>query len=263
MNRCASCSLPSPVPDRAERLKAIYEHTDGFVICREDLRIRGPRGVGARQSSVPLLRYADLEADAPWSAARDLAESLLRDAPQGRGWGCHALVLAGGPPSQALTTPDWRSRQSGCPDDCGIYFGWACKNRWVTRQTLRSRISIALPDLPASPAHQEKSPTNTPSPQVHHRRLPRPGPWAANPQHRRRHGPPMTRDGRQGKVLWRSHEGQERLQGRCGHHLRGYLQDRLPGAMPGTLSLRAPCVRRPPLPPRRPGTANAAFRKEA
>ncbi|MDD2987821.1 MAG: ATP-dependent DNA helicase RecG [Zoogloea sp.] len=67
-----------------ERLKAIYEHTDGFVIAREDLRIRGPgEFIGARQSGVPLLRYADLEADAPLvELARDLAESTLRDAPQ-------------------------------------------------------------------------------------------------------------------------------------------------------------------------------------
>src|SRR5690606_7712791 len=48
-----------------ERLKVIYEHTDGFAIAREDLRIRGPgEFVGARQSGLPLLRYADLEGDA-------------------------------------------------------------------------------------------------------------------------------------------------------------------------------------------------------
>jgi hypothetical protein len=76
--------LPSPCPRPGERLKAIYEHTDGFVIAREDLRIRGPgEFIGARQSGVPLLRYADLEADAPLvEVARELAESLLRDAPQ-------------------------------------------------------------------------------------------------------------------------------------------------------------------------------------
>ena len=34
------------------RLKVIYEHTDGFQIAREDLRIRGPgEFVGARQSA--------------------------------------------------------------------------------------------------------------------------------------------------------------------------------------------------------------------
>ena len=67
-----------------ERLKAIYEHTDGFVIAREDLRIRGPgEFIGARQSGVPLLRYADLEADAALvDIARGLAEEILRDAPR-------------------------------------------------------------------------------------------------------------------------------------------------------------------------------------
>jgi ATP-dependent DNA helicase RecG len=66
------------------RLKVIYEHSDGFVIAREDLRIRGPgEFVGAKQSGVPLLRYADLEADAHLlEPARALAESLLGEAPQ-------------------------------------------------------------------------------------------------------------------------------------------------------------------------------------
>ena len=65
------------------RLKVIYEHTDGFAIAREDLNIRGPgEFVGARQSGVPLLRYADLEADAALiEPARELAEHLLSHEP--------------------------------------------------------------------------------------------------------------------------------------------------------------------------------------
>jgi ATP-dependent DNA helicase RecG len=65
------------------RLKVIFEHSDGFLIAREDLRIRGPgEFVGARQSGVPLLRYADLEADRELIApARALAERLLTEAP--------------------------------------------------------------------------------------------------------------------------------------------------------------------------------------
>jgi ATP-dependent DNA helicase RecG len=61
------------------RLKVIYEHTDGFQIAREDLRIRGPgEFVGARQSGVPLLRYADLETDGELiDQARELAVELL------------------------------------------------------------------------------------------------------------------------------------------------------------------------------------------
>lgn len=66
-----------------ERLKVIYEHTDGFLIAREDLRIRGPgEFIGARQSGVPMLRYADLETDGELiEAARVCAEQLLNQAP--------------------------------------------------------------------------------------------------------------------------------------------------------------------------------------
>ncbi len=65
------------------RLKVIYENADGFAIAREDLRIRGPgEFVGARQSGLPLLRYADLEGDAELlEPARALAERLLQESP--------------------------------------------------------------------------------------------------------------------------------------------------------------------------------------
>ncbi len=63
------------------RLKVIFENSDGFAIAREDLRIRGPgEFIGARQSGLPLLRYADLEADVDLlEAARAVAEQLLRE----------------------------------------------------------------------------------------------------------------------------------------------------------------------------------------
>ncbi len=66
------------------RLKIIFENTDGFEIARQDLRLRGPgEFIGSRQSGVPLLRYADLEADAKLvELARTLAEQLLREAPE-------------------------------------------------------------------------------------------------------------------------------------------------------------------------------------
>ena len=66
-----------------QRLKIIFEHTDGFEIARQDLQIRGPgEFVGARQSGVPLLRYADLELDADLvEMAREIAEEMLRDHP--------------------------------------------------------------------------------------------------------------------------------------------------------------------------------------
>jgi ATP-dependent DNA helicase RecG len=64
-----------------DRLKIIYENTDGFEVARHDLRIRGPGELlGARQSGVPMLRFADLSTDvAILDAARDTAERLLRD----------------------------------------------------------------------------------------------------------------------------------------------------------------------------------------
>src|SRR5512132_2113894 len=70
-----------PMSDTAKaRLKVIYENTDGFEIARQDLAIRGPgEFLGARQSGVPLLRFADLERDADLiEQARDAADELLR-----------------------------------------------------------------------------------------------------------------------------------------------------------------------------------------
>ncbi len=66
-----------------QRLKIIFENTDGFEIARQDLQIRGPgEFVGARQSGVPLLRYADLEMDADLvEMAREVAEEMLTEHP--------------------------------------------------------------------------------------------------------------------------------------------------------------------------------------
>ena len=66
------------------RLKAMAETGDGFEIARRDLEIRGPgEFLGAKQSGAPLLRFADLEADAlllDW--ARDLAPRMLDRHPE-------------------------------------------------------------------------------------------------------------------------------------------------------------------------------------
>jgi ATP-dependent DNA helicase RecG len=71
-------------PNARERLKVIYEHTDGFEIARHDLNLRGPGELlGARQSGVPMLRFADLAVDLDLlDAARDAAEMLLREEPE-------------------------------------------------------------------------------------------------------------------------------------------------------------------------------------
>ena len=68
-------------PMARERLKIIFENTDGFEIARHDLRMRGPGELlGARQSGVPLLRFADVSADVDLlDAARDAAALLLAE----------------------------------------------------------------------------------------------------------------------------------------------------------------------------------------
>ena len=73
-----------PMGDVAKmRLKVIFENNDGFEIARQDLLIRGPgEFLGARQSGVPLLRFADLERDvALIEQAREAADELLEKEP--------------------------------------------------------------------------------------------------------------------------------------------------------------------------------------
>ncbi len=75
----------NPLSDLAKaRLKVIYENVDGFEIARQDLQIRGPgEFLGARQSGVPMLRFADLEADVSLlEQARELAPLLLQRHPE-------------------------------------------------------------------------------------------------------------------------------------------------------------------------------------
>ncbi len=65
------------------RLKIIFENTDGFAIARHDLQLRGPGELlGARQSGVAMLRFADISADEDLlDRAREAADELLRDFP--------------------------------------------------------------------------------------------------------------------------------------------------------------------------------------
>lgn len=62
------------------RLKVIFENQDGFEIARADLQLRGPgEFLGARQSGLPLLRFADIERDAALlDSARGVAERLIQ-----------------------------------------------------------------------------------------------------------------------------------------------------------------------------------------
>jgi ATP-dependent DNA helicase RecG len=65
------------------RLKVIYESNDGFAIAQQDLHLRGPGELlGARQSGVAMLRFADIDADEDLlEQARQVADELLRDHP--------------------------------------------------------------------------------------------------------------------------------------------------------------------------------------
>jgi len=67
-----------------ERLKAMVDTHDGFEIARRDLDIRGPgEFMGERQSGAPLLRFADLNADAHLiEPARAAAAWMLDHAPE-------------------------------------------------------------------------------------------------------------------------------------------------------------------------------------
>ena len=67
-----------------ERLKVIYETSDGFEVARRDLEIRGPgEFLGSRQSGVPMLRFADVEGDAVLvEQARAAAATLLAEYPE-------------------------------------------------------------------------------------------------------------------------------------------------------------------------------------
>ena len=66
-----------------ERLKTMYETTDGFEIAHRDLLQRGPGELlGARQSGQMLLRFADLERDSELVvAARETADAMLSSNP--------------------------------------------------------------------------------------------------------------------------------------------------------------------------------------
>lgn len=67
-----------------QRLRIIFEHSDGFEIARQDLQLRGPgEFLGAKQSGVPMLRFADLEQDGDLlEAAQATANEMLDHYPE-------------------------------------------------------------------------------------------------------------------------------------------------------------------------------------
>ena len=65
------------------RLRAMFETQDGFDIAQRDLDLRGPGELlGARQSGVALLRFADLAEDGELvTTARQVAQTLRKTSP--------------------------------------------------------------------------------------------------------------------------------------------------------------------------------------
>lgn len=85
-NSESTCVLmyQEPLTDEAKRrLKIIFENTDGFEIARQDLIMRGPGELmGAAQSGMPMMRFADPEKDAHLlDLARRVANELLETQP--------------------------------------------------------------------------------------------------------------------------------------------------------------------------------------
>ncbi|MCA3126542.1 MAG: ATP-dependent DNA helicase RecG [Rhodocyclaceae bacterium] len=71
-------------PLARERLKVVFESSDGFEIARRDLELRGPGELmGARQSGLPMLRFADPVQDTDLlEAAVEAAGPLLEREPE-------------------------------------------------------------------------------------------------------------------------------------------------------------------------------------
>jgi ATP-dependent DNA helicase RecG len=81
----SACVLLASYPMSAvakERLGIIRDTHDGFEIARRDLLLRGPgEFVGARQSGLPMLKFADIERDKDLvDLARELSQQMaVRD----------------------------------------------------------------------------------------------------------------------------------------------------------------------------------------
>jgi ATP-dependent DNA helicase RecG len=81
------CALmyQSPLSQQGkQRLQAMRQSSDGFVIAEKDLQLRGPGELlGTRQTGLVQMRIADLERDAELlDDVRQVASQLLREYPQ-------------------------------------------------------------------------------------------------------------------------------------------------------------------------------------
>ena len=78
------CALISRVKGdaQAQRLNALVETTDGFILAEKDLELRGPGDfLGTRQSGLPDLKMANLSDTGTLHLAREAAQDLLRQDP--------------------------------------------------------------------------------------------------------------------------------------------------------------------------------------
>lgn len=82
-SHCVLLYQPPLSDDARERLKALSETTDGFLLAEKDLQLRGPGDFcGTRQSGLPTLRIGDLLRDQElMEQARDEARRWLESAP--------------------------------------------------------------------------------------------------------------------------------------------------------------------------------------
>ncbi|AEP36855.1 ATP-dependent DNA helicase RecG [Taylorella asinigenitalis] len=66
-----------------ERIRAMFETTDGFEIAKRDLRIRGPGEIlGQKQSGIAMLKFAHIEIDyKTLSIAREEAKKFIKNYP--------------------------------------------------------------------------------------------------------------------------------------------------------------------------------------
>ena len=64
---------------QGERLNALAETTDGFILAEKDLELRGPGDfLGTRQSGLPELKLASLSDLSTLHLAQESAQDLLR-----------------------------------------------------------------------------------------------------------------------------------------------------------------------------------------
>ena len=80
---CALLFDPPLTTDAKKRLSILRESSDGFAIARIDLQMRGPgEWFGARQSGLPILRFARLDEDEQTlRRAREVADKMLSETP--------------------------------------------------------------------------------------------------------------------------------------------------------------------------------------